>query len=65
MFLTACGPNRSASCAKYRLWGATGFPGESKIPSGRFGLLSNGCGAAMLAPVHPIAQLTAPGGFWM
>src|SRR4051794_2888743 len=63
MFFSACGPRRSASCARYRLGGLTGTPGESRMPSGRFGPRSNGRELSRLVPTEPISQLAAPGGF--
>jgi hypothetical protein len=64
MFLTAWGPRRSASCARYRLGGVTGVPGESEVPSGRLGSLSNGRGVGTFGPRQPIIQLIALGGCW-
>src|SRR6478672_8715446 len=66
MFLSAWGPRRSASCAKYRLAGATGTPCESRMPSGKYGgPLSKGRELSLLFPIEPISQLAEPGGFWM
>src|SRR5687767_15935729 len=63
MFFSACGPSRSANCAKYKLRGATATPCESTTPSPSNGSLSKGRGLRVLSPTLPINQFTAPGGF--